>query len=109
MVKASVTIAAVAALSDIDARKQRDGANEQSVEQVPEKKVRSLRARQMSAKDFPYGNCRKRGHVCKHQGSEHRDELCRNQCRGSIRQLDQKAQRARFFLLTEHANRDKRK
>ena len=85
--------------------KQRDGADQQAVEQMAENKIGGFGSREMPAEGGPdhRGRCRRdeRGKP----SDEDRSHLGGDQRRHTIGQLHQQAQRARFLLAAERSNR----
>ena len=89
--------------------RQRDRADQQAVEQMPEQQVQRLGRRQMPAEQPPHEQRRQRRHAAHEPGGRHRRELRADQDGRRVRQLHEQAQRARLLLLAERADRDERK
>src|SRR5262249_31870792 len=90
-------------------REQRNGADQQAVEQVAEKKVEGFGKVEVTADYQPNGERRGGGDNRGKPGAENRRHLGGDQRWNAIRQLHQKPQRARFFFAAKGANGDEGK
>src|SRR5262249_50876094 len=85
-------------------REQRDGADQQAVEQMTEQKVEGFGKVQVTTEHQPNGERRGGGDERGKPGGENRRHVGGDQRWNAIRQLHQQTQRAGFFFAAEGAN-----